>query len=260
MTGDIEEDTEADQEGTQTSPVSRAATFSTAAGGPADTLRQPPRAQWKQQILDDFAAWLDALDEPPAATEEDAGNKQPDLETLLAEFTALRQEVRLQSRSGNKLGEQVENLSADLSEKLDAVNRVSAAVQEELPKTRKETKKQVVKEVLEVIEAAERSLHNAEAPSLPRILLRPGARQKAREKLARPVQLLNTKIEDMTRRLGLEKTAAPGMPFDPETMRAVSSTNSTLSGESRPVVSQVLRAGYRLDGEVIQTAEVKVEQ
>jgi molecular chaperone GrpE (heat shock protein) len=63
-------------------------------------------------------------------------------------------------------------------------------------------------------------------------------------------------LEDALRGMGLEFIAQAGAPFDPECMRAV----ERVSARERKVgvVAEVVKQGYRRNGEKVRTADVKV--
>jgi molecular chaperone GrpE len=93
-----------------------------AAGGRAEPLT-PERIE---AALADFRAWLtDAARgaEPPA---EDAGDKAPDLFTLLGQLTALRHEVNLQTRAVRTQQEQNAETLTQMSRALDALRQAQA--------------------------------------------------------------------------------------------------------------------------------------
>ena len=65
-----------------------------------------PGGDWKRQALEDFRRWLDAVgDEPPEPEEPDPADC--DLRDLFAEFSALRQEIRLQNREQARAGREL---------------------------------------------------------------------------------------------------------------------------------------------------------
>lgn len=218
---------------------------------------RPTRPAWKQRILDDFTTWLDQLEDAPHYPEDSASPHPPDLETLLREFTALRQEVRLQSRGNSKVGEQIEKLAEQLSAELESTRTVATALREDIPRARKESKQRVILEMLDIIEGLRRSAAAAESVPLPRVMLRSGTRDKTRQSIVDPLRLLDSKVADCARRLGLEEIAAIGRPFDSTSMRAVSATST---GAAANTITEIRRQGYRLDGEIIRLAEVCVEK
>lgn len=212
--------------------------------------------EWKQHILEEFAAWLDDLEEIPEPADAAAGNP-PDLETLLREFTALRQEVRLQSRGNNRVGEQVERLAEQLSAELDSTRTVAATLRDDVPRARREGRERAITEFLDILEGVRRSAQAAESVSLPVLLLGRRARRRVRQALLKPLRLLESKATDCTRRLGLRETAALNQPFDSDTMRAVAATST---GRAPNAVTEIRRQGYTLDGNLLRVAEVCVEK
>ena len=65
-----------------------------------------PGGDWKRQALEDSRRWLDAVgDEPPEPEEPDPADC--DLRDLFAEFSALRQEIRLQNREQARAGREL---------------------------------------------------------------------------------------------------------------------------------------------------------
>ena len=71
------------------------------------------------------------------------------------------------------------------------------------------------------------------------------------------VELVNAKLLDTLRAEGLEQMDAQGKPFDPENHEALMQTGD---GEGDPVVADVLRPGYTLQGRVLRPAGVRVER
>ena len=70
-----------------------------------------PGGDWKRQALEDFRRWLDAVgDEPPEPEEPDPADC--DLRDLFAEFSALRQEIRLQNREQARAGRELSAAAA----------------------------------------------------------------------------------------------------------------------------------------------------
>ena len=75
------------------------------------------------------------------------------------------------------------------------------------------------------------------------------------ERLRRGVELVYGKLVDVLRAAGVERVADSGVPFDPTLHDAVHSED----GEAdTPVVTEVLRAGYRMGDRVLRPAMVKV--
>jgi molecular chaperone GrpE len=77
------------------------------------------------------------------------------------------------------------------------------------------------------------------------------------DKFLKGVELVYAKLVDGLKAEGLERIEAEGKPFDPEQHEALMQTGE---GDGEPVVSDVLRQGYRLNGHVIRPAGVRVER
>jgi molecular chaperone GrpE len=70
------------------------------------------------------------------------------------------------------------------------------------------------------------------------------------------VELVYAKLQDILRAEGLERIEADGKPFDPQKHEAL--MHSGGEGDGEPVVADVLRQGYTLNGHVIRPAGVRV--
>lgn len=68
------------------------------------------------------------------------------------------------------------------------------------------------------------------------------------------VELVESQLQGVLERAGLEMIDAVGAPFDPHEHDAVLQE----PGDGDPVVGEVMRAGYRLKGRVLRPAMVKV--
>ena len=76
------------------------------------------------------------------------------------------------------------------------------------------------------------------------------------DKLTKGVALAVGQLRDALERAGLVRIAAEGAPFDPEEHEAVMHEE----GDGDPVVTDVLRPGYRLNGRTLRPAMVKVSR
>jgi molecular chaperone GrpE len=76
------------------------------------------------------------------------------------------------------------------------------------------------------------------------------------DKLTKGVTLAVGQLREALERAGLARIAAEGAPFDPEEHEAVMHED----GDGDPVVAEVLRTGYRLNGRVLRPAMVKVSR
>jgi molecular chaperone GrpE len=71
------------------------------------------------------------------------------------------------------------------------------------------------------------------------------------------VELVYAKLADTLRDEGLERIEAEGEEFDPNEHEALMQTGE---GDGEPHVAEIFRQGYRLNGNVIRPASVRVER
>lgn len=214
------------------------------------------RPQWKQDMLDEFSAWLDEIDELSDQSTATPVAREPDLETLLREFTALRQEVKLQARTGSKIGDLVTLLSEDLNKKFHTIEKLEKTLNEKIPQARRESKRQAIAMFFDILEAINRTAESMEQSSLP-VLLTPSSRKKALEELMMPLGLLKSKVTHLMCQIDLQEVAAEGKKYNSLQMRAA---HTSQTGAISNTVTGILRQGYLLDGELVRTAEVIVEK
>ena len=75
------------------------------------------------------------------------------------------------------------------------------------------------------------------------------------ERFHRGVEIVYAKLLDSLKAEGLQRIDALGKPFDPAEHEALLQTGE---GEGEPVVAEVLRPGYALNGHVLRPAGVRV--
>jgi molecular chaperone GrpE len=250
-----------------------------------------------EQVLDRFHQWL-------AAARADAGSSAAALVKpaadhdssrpfglidLVEEFTALRQELKLQTKSTRGLQEQAESLLPPLRQAIEHFRSVTpreeqaawsagkplaeglAILDEALDRCRGEIEKaqivateQTPRKLVEPLDRMHASL-----PWLKRLLLRKYHRQM-REAVQREAQGMNQNwlhsllegfdvIQNRVRRLlkseAIEPIASVGRPVDPERMIVIDITDSP---DWPPgTVIEELRRGYTWRGRILRLAEVR---
>jgi molecular chaperone GrpE len=107
----------------------------------------------------------------------------------------------------------------------------------------------MVRRLLEVLDDFELALMAAEEMS--------AERQPDFEVFLKGVELVYAKLKDALKAEGLERIEAEDKAFDPAQHEALMQTGD---GDGEPVVADVLRQGYRLNGHVIRPAGVRVER
>ncbi|HUF84819.1 MAG TPA: nucleotide exchange factor GrpE [Acidimicrobiia bacterium] len=84
--------------------------------------------------------------------------------------------------------------------------------------------------------------------------LAPPAESEREEQVRKGLELVRTEFLGKLEKAGLSRIDAEGKPFDPNEHEAVMQED----GDGEPVVSEVVRPGYRLTGRVLRPAMVKV--
>jgi molecular chaperone GrpE len=227
--------------------------------------------------LADFRAWLrEAAESAPAPPDAEA----VDLHTLLAQFTALRHEVHLQTRAARAQQEQGAEALRQLGEAVGALQQGQLGARLGEEQARDEALRPLLKALVDVYDnlaLAEREVRRAEegaapqpapaAPVAPSFWARlfgraagaPPAADRSRLVLASILTgytMSLQRIERALRQHGLEPITAVGQPFDPERMEVleVVADSGRPSGE---VVGEV-RRGYLWRGRVFRFAQVRV--
>ncbi len=231
-----------------------------------------------EAILTDFRGWLKALpQEPPAAVPADVFN----VGALVAQFTALRHDVNMQTKAARAA---VEQSNGVLQQLLSQKSEPEEAEQEHL--------KPIVKLILDVhdalsiahgqMEKAKLSADEIEPPTV--IATSPGffarlfgavpfdatAWESYRKKLDEANAKLRgrfagaadgyamslRRVERAFPDLGLEQIPCLDEPFDPELMEVV---DTVAAGDREPgTVVEVLRHGYLWNESLFRYAQVKV--
>jgi molecular chaperone GrpE len=117
-------------------------------------------------------------------------------------------------------------------------------------------KKQMLRRQTEHLERANEALVEQLLPVLDSFELALGAVRDADESVRKGVELVYAELVGVLEKAGLERVDAVDMPFDPNEHEAVMQEE----GDGEPVVSEIMRTGYRLKGRVLRPAMVKVSR
>jgi molecular chaperone GrpE len=141
---------------------------------------------------------------------------------------------------------------ARLSEERDQMRALAQQVQADF----ENYKKQMLRRQTEHLERATEGLVEQLLPVLDSFELALGALTDADESVRKGVELVFAELLGVLERAGLERIDAAGQQFDPNEHDAVLQED----GDGEPVVSDILRTGYRLKGRVLRPAMVKVSR
>ena len=223
------------------------------------------RDDWREAVVEEFSSWLYELtDEDIEAVEAEAEDEgsEPDLFTLLGEFTALRQELRQQSRVFKTTAEGMvsgmSGLRSELTGQARSLEAAASDIKSQIPTARREARESVIIELLTVRDSIQDALDAFKGMPAPKTswLSRPDPRF---EPLVRSTGAALAKADDTLRRLGVSPIAEVGGKFDPKTMRAVAAATDAAPGEAGKIV-KIYRQGYAGDGKVLRPAEVEVSK
>jgi molecular chaperone GrpE len=221
------------------------------------------------RILADFRRWLEQKpDETPIAPPAEP----IDLAALVRHFTALRQEVNLQTRASRSQMEQNAATLDQLGQALDELREAGGEVDEDAIRA------QAIQPLLKALVDAHDALALAwrqvdrtqvsfdatvQAPpsfwsrlfgSAPTPVLRQyrDTLESVAAGYAMSLERLNRALEQH----GLERIKSVGMPFDPETMEVVEVVKEP--GRTGSEVLEEVRPGYRWNGQLFRPAHVRV--
>jgi len=147
--------------------------------------------------------------------------------------------------------EELSRARAEVAEYRDHLQRLQAEFDNYRKRTLREQTRMaemaaqsLVQRLLEVLDDFDLALMAAE-------------RQPDFEQFRKGVELVYAKLADSLKAEGLERIDAEGKAFDPTQHEALMQTGD---GEGEPRVAEVFRNGYRLKGNVIRPASVRVER
>ncbi|HAS82893.1 MAG TPA: nucleotide exchange factor GrpE [Verrucomicrobia bacterium] len=226
-----------------------------------DEIGECSEVSWKDAVLADFKAWLDALpDDEPLPGDEDAEQvEDADLLSLVGEMTALRQEVKLMSRGTGKLSRTVEQVSQDVS-----TNVVPLA--DEIRRLDREARTSETRGVLSplLLELGDLREGLREVTSKTSLLVRPWYLPQRRwaslgiVRQREDLDVLVRRIDSTLERHAVKPIAAEAMPFD---ARCMTAEGVTRSGRVSPGhVSTVVKQGFSVAGGILRPAHVMVEE
>jgi molecular chaperone GrpE len=150
----------------------------------------------------------------------------------------------------------------DIAEELDELAKTQAERDEYLDTLRRvqadfeNYRKRVIREQTALVERATEGLVERLLPVLDsfELALRNLDADDVDERVRKGVELVFAELLGVLEKTGLSRIEAEGKPFDPNEHEAVLQEG----GEAEPVVTEVMRTGYRFKGRLLRPAMVKV--
>jgi molecular chaperone GrpE len=207
---------------------------------------------WKQKAMDDFGAWLTSL--PDTVPGGEPGLEACDLYTVLTEFAALRQEIKLQNRqqrtvlrNHETLADRFQSIGEQFETRITRLDQVHDAL-------RRDIEVKAVLPFLDVRDALVRGQTAAQNAATARGLWR--RRPKGMDAVVEGYAMGLRRFDRSLKLLGVEPIATVDRPFDATCMRAV---DKRFVGDTTPgIVLEEILGGFMRNGEVLRTADVVV--
>jgi molecular chaperone GrpE len=215
---------------------------------------------WKETVFEDFSAWLAALPEKPETGKADVGESEMpascDLFTVLSEFTALRQEIRIQSREHNKTLSTLTGFIDAYQDTANLFKERTRALSDLEVNIRKSTEKRTIQPFLDARDALVRGLSASTAVSASKSFFRPAP--KGIEGVVEGYEMALRRIDRALAFVNVMPVETVGRRFDPKIMKAVDKKSGT--GMEKGMVVEELLTGFLREQEVLRTAEVVVSE
>jgi molecular chaperone GrpE len=153
-----------------------------------------------------------------------------------------------------------EEAAQEIVEELDELGRAQAERDEYLDTLRRvqadfeNYRKRMLREQTALVERSTEGLVEQLLPVLDALDAALGS--ESEEQVRKGLELVRTELLGVLEKSGLSRIDAEGKPFDPNEHEAVMQEE----GDGEPVVSEVVRPGYRFKGRVLRPAMVKVSK
>jgi len=210
---------------------------------------------WKSLVLQDFQHWLENLPEDMVAYDE-AGEAECDWHTLSAEFTALRQEVRLQNREQDKVVRDLAKVAEVGERTIELFRRHTAELSGMEERSRQAAERRCLLLFLDVRDALVRGRDAAARVAASRGLFRRPPR--GIEGVVQGYEMAIERFDRALAQLGVGVIETVGRIFNAERMRAVETR--TVDSVADSVVVEEFLSGFVRGDEVLRPAEVVVNR
>ncbi len=211
---------------------------------------------WKTKVVDDFKTWLSQMpdQEPPALS---VTPDTCDLYTLLSEFTALKQEIKMQNREQHRTLSALSQITAmtdaygEVMAHFNEKTRQIAALEQNI---RMETEKRTVSYFLDIRDSLVRGRAACPAPvSKKRFFRKP---LKNMNSIRDGYDMAIRKFDASLALLDIYPLSSTGAVFDPMVMNALESR--TMEGVEKGTVVETVSQGFKRGDEVLRYAQVIV--
>jgi len=211
---------------------------------------------WKTKVLEDFEAWLSEVPDqaPPALS---VTPETCDLYTLLSEFTALKQEIKMQNREQHrtlKALNQITAMTDAYGEFMDHFNEKTKQIAALEHNIRVETEKRTVLYFLDIRDSLVRG-----RAACPDSVSKKGFFQrtpKNMDNIRDGYDMAIRKFDASLALMDIQPIASTGAVFDPMTMKALESR--AVAGMEKGTVVETVSGGFKRGDEILRYAQVIV--
>ena len=207
---------------------------------------------WKAALRRDFEQWLESIDEIPDDDAE-AAEDAPDLYAFYEQLAAANAETRKSNRrtaeAFSQWSETLTKFDGDLRLLREHLARPPAVKDDALPRS-------WCLALIEIVDRLHRLANALAAPPAKKWWGGDAHWRLAWNNQRQGLDILLSHVETLLARAGVTRFTALHQPFDPAAMSAVAAEPST-QWPPQTVLEEVV-AGYRLHGELLRVAQVKV--
>lgn len=209
-------------------------------------------ASKREQLLEEFSAYLDDMEEP--AQDERA----VDLFSLLVEMASLKNEIRIESRQFKGALDELRRFTDELNAHSRRLEHDLERAHDESASSERRIERGFLLGLIELRDSLQNGVEAAGRPptSLLYRLIQGPARFAA--SLAEGQRLTLLRLDDMLDAYGVRPMSAAGNPFDPHCMRVVGVESG--SNAIHGTVLRETRSGFFHRGDILRTAEVIVSK
>jgi len=207
----------------------------------------------REQLLERFSAYLDAVDDTAAPAEQEPG-VAPDLYTLLSELAGLKNEVKIESR-------QVKGALEEFRQVFETLRQDNERLGGELERRGEEVRGECERDLLgELVELRDRLHAGAEQARRyrPSWLARRGGAGEFVAGMAEGLAMSLRRFDDVLARRGVRALDVVGRAFDPQTMQVGELAEDAAHADGE--VLGELRRGFRHRDRLLRPAEVVVNK
>ncbi|MEA1967265.1 MAG: nucleotide exchange factor GrpE [Thermodesulfobacteriota bacterium] len=208
---------------------------------------------FKRKALEDYKSWLAdiILDDSPKM---DVTPDTCDLYTMLSEFTALRQEIKMQNREQHKTLNRLQSYTDTYQENSELFKKSITDITELEKRIRLNCEKKSAALFFNVRDALIRGHMASIEIKNRKSFFKPRAGDM--ENISKGYEMAVRRFDRALALMDIYPVKTESMPFDPKTMNAVDTKK--IHGCSKGIVAENLSCGFLRDNEVLKYAEVIV--